>query len=65
MAPTHIVVLMPDEHQTEPGDDADGTDQPAPSLQRREGAALHLRGELGVLGSESLLHLFEHLLLVL
>ena len=40
-------------------------DQPSPPLQRGERAALHLRGELGVLGSERLLHLFEHLLLVL
>ena len=53
------------EHQGQAGDDADGPDQPSPPLQRGQGAALHLRGELGVLGSKSLLHLFEHLLLVL
>ena len=64
-APTHIVVLTPTSTRAETGDDADGPDQPSPPLQRGEGAALHLRGELGVLGSESLLHLFEHLLLVL
>ena len=54
-----------DEHQSEPGDDADDTDQPSPSLQPGQRPALHLRGELGVLGSKSLLHLLEHLLLVL
>ena len=53
-----------DEHETEAGDDPDGPDEPPSALERRERAALHLRGELRVLGSERLLHLFEHLLLV-
>ena len=55
----------PHEHQGQTGDDAYRADHPSPPLQRGQRPTLHLRGELGVLGSESLLHLFEHLLLVL
>ena len=64
MAPTHIVVLTPTSTRPRPASTPIAADEPPSALERRQGAALHLRGELGVLGSERLLHLFEHLLLV-
>ena len=64
IAPTHIVVFDADEHETQTRDHPDDADEPPSALQRGQGAALHLRRELGVLGIERLLHLLEQLLLV-
>ena len=64
-APTTHRGVDAHEHQSEPGDDADGPDGDPAARRRPSPAALHLRGELGVLGSKRLLHLLEHLLFVL
>ena len=64
-APTHIVVLTPTSTRARPDDDADDADDHAAAGGGPGSGALHLRGELGVLGIESLLHLLEQLLFVL